>query len=410
MDRKTPTETPPVTPVVTGVVPKAPIRFMKEPEDGGPEFPDKPVEFYSPDLEYQIAFPFDQAGQEELRKTIQTALPGADVRFASKDGFTRVGVWRQGTNYPEVQKLRDKGVEKINFPITSIIGVQADAPLLSKLVDEAWEKIPKRRTPEGWISKTGSVHLTSLVMQLLPPNKIVLKIEGFDDRTTPDTDFKLTNINTLSIVSGAIRTEANNLISTDTSALNWLTGFFGFVFPPLSLWTLLQSVSAGSATAPSGATGNLGDLLRIFPAGMTMGDFNMTFLYDSVEVSTAGIRAVASNLSSVKRNPSVAITGSRKRIVKNTNPCAEFTLTAVPTDLLPRSSPPPLKVKWTAPGGSVVSPANLQTKITYELPTPAQTTQKTVTVEVTDAQTTVSASATLTIEVTKQIGKENPKE
>lgn len=416
---KTLTEDQPMEPVankaISNVSHASPtIQYIAGPGGGGgdePDFPDKPVEFLSPELAYQLGLSFDQQQQTLFRNAVQSGLPGADVRFATGKGQTRVGIWQQGTNNPETQKLRDKGVGKISLlSDTDLFGVHVGAFLFGRLVEDAWKKMPRNRKPDGSPSQNGPIHLTNLRLQLVSPDRIMLYIDGYDERTTPDTEFTLTNTNTLSVSKGLIQTSASNSVTHDDDAA-WLTAFFAFVFPPLSMWTLLQLLEAGSSTASSGSTGNLSDLLRFFPREIPLPKASkLVFSYKTVQVSANGIRAVSDKMDIKPRKPSVSIQGQKAATVLSTDPDATFTLTAVPTDLLPRSSAPSFKVKWTAPGGGVQSPTSPKTKIVFEAVGPGTGTfKRQVNVEVTDAETTVSASTTLSITV-KKLGKQLPNE
>ena len=76
------------------------------------------------------------------------------------------------------------------------------------------------------------------------------RIGGFDERPWPDVDFTVSITDTLALSAGGVRCDSVTTLDADTSWLNFLTGLFLIVFPPLGAVFLVERIIVGSADAP----------------------------------------------------------------------------------------------------------------------------------------------------------------
>jgi hypothetical protein len=141
------------------------------------------------------------------------------------------------------------------------------------------------------------------------PNKIVTRIDGFDERPWPDVDFVLTITDTLSAAGGEVRCDSQRNLDVDTSWLNFLTGVFLLVLPSLGIVFLVERIIVGSRDAPdvdAGAGGGVPAMIPqeiLIPAGLKVVAF-----YTRLDVFPGAVVA-GGTFDVVPRTPAVTISG-----------------------------------------------------------------------------------------------------
>jgi hypothetical protein len=185
-----------------------------------------------------------------------------------------------------------------------------NSALIRRQAFDSWDREPKRRNGDGDPDPNGPVHLSpALSVSFERPNKVVTRIDGFDERPWPDADFVLTITDTLSVAGGEVRCDSERDLDVDTSWLNFLTGLFLLVLPPLGVVFLVQRIIVGSRDAPevdAGAGGGVPAMIPqeiLIPAGK-----KVVASYERLEVFPGAV--VAGGMFAVAdRTPEVAITG-----------------------------------------------------------------------------------------------------
>jgi hypothetical protein len=137
----------------------------------------------------------------------------------------------------------------------------------------------------------------------------VTRIGGFDERPWPDVDFTVSITDTLALSAGGVRCDSVTTLDADTSWLNFLTGLFLIVFPPLGAVFLVERIIVGSADAPQLGEGpGCNAAALIFREVMIPRGLKVVFSYQRLNVGSGGIFAGGS-FAIVPRTPEVFLTG-----------------------------------------------------------------------------------------------------
>jgi hypothetical protein len=277
--------------------------------DGEPPPPPPPVS--TPDLGIQISFCLPEDTTTSLVTAVREALgSNADVRTACINNSQRIGVWLRPVVNNEDNQARNRGLERLNIIGSGeILAFFINSALIRRQAFDGWNTEPKRRNGDGDPDPNGPVHLTAFSVSFERPNKVVTRIDGFDERPWPDVDFRLTTTDTLSVASGQVRCDSERDLDVDTSWLNFLTGLFLLVLPPLGIVFLVQRIIVGSTDAPevdAGAGGGVPAMIPqeiLIPAGK-----KVVASYTRLEVFPGAIVA-GGFFDIVDRTPEVTITG-----------------------------------------------------------------------------------------------------
>ncbi|MCC6167179.1 MAG: hypothetical protein IT329_08140 [Caldilineaceae bacterium] len=298
-------------------------------DDDGEPFPDEPPPppppppppVSTPDLAFQIAFCLPAELDDAIESSIAQALdPNADVRTACVNGTQRIGVWLRPFVNEQDNQARTRGLERLNIlgggeALTFFI----NSALIRRQALEGWNQAPKRLNGDGDPDPGGPVHLTGFSVSFQSPNRVVTRVDGFDERPWPDVDFQLTTTDTLSLSGGQVQCSSQRDLDVDTSWLNFLTGLFLIVLPPLGIVFLVERIIIASADAPKTDAGAGCGAATLIPQEILIpGGQKVVVSYSRLEVSGGGIFAGGSFVV-IPRSPEVTITGpSQISVVEGT--------------------------------------------------------------------------------------------
>ena len=328
--------------------------------DGEPP-PDPPPPVSTPDFGIQISFCLPEDMNTSLVGAVRAAYGSTvDVRTACINNSQRVGVWLRPVVNSEDDQARNRGLERLDIIGSGeILAFFINSAFIRRQAFDSWNAAPKRRNGDGDPDEDGPVHLTAFSVSFEGPNKVVTRIEGFDERPWPDVDFVLTTTDTLSVASGQVRCDSERDLDVDTSWLNFLTGLFLLVLPPLGVVFLVERIIVGSRDAPdidAGAGGAVPAMIPqeiLIPAGK-----KVVASYTRLDVFPGAIVA-GGFFDVVDRTPEVTITGPT--LISVTEGAASVTrnYTLTTDDLRPpffqEAAPPALAsnvaARVTGPGG-----------------------------------------------------------
>jgi hypothetical protein len=170
-------------------------------------------------------------------------------------------------------------------------------------------------------------------------------------------------------------------MDTDTSWLNFLTGVFLIVLPPLGGFFLYERILVGTADVPNTGSGVGCGAAQLIPRQIPIpGGLKIVAPYSRIEVSAGGIFAGGSYMV-VPRTPKVSIGGVPQMSVEEGTASVSSYFTVRTEDLRGQ-----LQIVWTA-DGHVLSPTAQRTAIRFDLSGShvGDTLAKRVEVRVTDA-------------------------
>jgi hypothetical protein len=286
-----------------------------------PPPPPPPPPVSTPDLALQISFCLDADMNTGIVSAVRQAIgPNADVRTACINNSQRIGIWLRPSVSNQDNQARDRGLERLNFIGTGeALAFFINSAVIRRQAFDGWNAAPKRLNGDGDPDPNGPVHLTGFSVRFEGPNKVVTRVEGFDERPWPDADFLLTITDTLSVSGGKARCDSERDLDVDTSWLNFLTGLFLIALPPLGVVFLVQRIIIATRDAPdvdAGAGCGVPALLPqeiLIPAGLKVVAF-----YDRLEVFPGAIVA-GGGFDVIARTPEVTITGpSQISVVEGT--------------------------------------------------------------------------------------------
>jgi hypothetical protein len=269
----------------------------------------------TPDLGIQLAICLAPDRSADLVAAVRQALgSNADVRTACINNSQRVGVWLRPFVNEEDNQARNRGLERFSIIAAGeTLAFFINSALIRRQAFDTWNdpiKTPKRRNGDGDPDPNGPIHLTAFAVDFEGPNKVVTRIFGFDERPWPDVDFVLTITDTLSAGGGEVRSDSQRNLDVDTSWLNFLTGLFLLVLPPLGIVFLVQRIIVGSRDAPdinAGAGGGVPAMIPqeiLIPAGL-----KVVASYARLDVFPGAIVA-GGTFAVVPRTPKVEISGA----------------------------------------------------------------------------------------------------
>jgi hypothetical protein len=293
-----------------------PLRPRDDDGDGEPPPPPPPPPppVSTPDLGIQLAICLPEDRNADLVSAVRQALGlNADVRSACINNSQHVGVWLRPVVNDQDNQARNRGLERLNIIAAGeSLAFFINSALIRRQAFETWNdpiRTPKRRNGDGDPDPNGPVHLTAFSVDFERPNKVVTRVNGFDERPWPDVDFVLTTTDTLSVAGGEVRCDSQRDLDVDTSWLNFLTGLFLLVLPPLGIVFLVERIIVGSRDAPdvnAGAGGGVPAMIPqeiLIPAGLKVVAF-----YTRLDVFPGAIVA-GGTFDVVPRTPAVTITG-----------------------------------------------------------------------------------------------------
>ncbi|MCA1576990.1 MAG: hypothetical protein LC794_06455 [Acidobacteria bacterium] len=273
--------------------------------------PPPPLPISTPDLALQLLICLDANLNNSIVSTVRQAVdPNADVRAACINGTQRIGIWLRPYVNESSNQARDRGLERLNIlGAGETMTFFVNSGLIRRQALDGWNAAPKRLNGNGDPDPNGPVHLTGFSVSFEGPNRVVSRIDGFDERPWPDADFRLTTTDTLSAVDDQLSCDTESDLNVDTGWLDFLTGLFLLTLPPLGLVFLAQRLIVGSRDAPDVGAGAGCGALDLIPKEILIprGEKVVAF-YRRVTVATTGIFAGGS-VETMPRTPEVTITG-----------------------------------------------------------------------------------------------------
>lgn len=386
-----------------------PLRPNTHPNGGGepPPPPPPPPAVSTPDLALQISFCLPAELNDAIVSAVRQAIdPNADVRTACVSGTQHIGIWLRPFVNEQDNQARDRGLQRLSLlSAGETIACFVNSALIRRKAMEGWDAPPKRLNGDGAPDANGPIHLTGFTVNFESPNKIVTRINGFDERPWPDVSFQLVITDTLSLSAGQLHCESQRHLDVDTSWLNFLTGLFLIVLPPLGIVFLVERIIVGSAGAPSAGASIGSSTAALIPQEILIpGGLKVVASYSRLSVSEGGIFTGGTFLV-VPRSPEVTIAGlSQFSVVEGpTSVIRSYSLHT--EDLLP-----PLHITWSG-DGTALKPSAETTGFRFNLTGvhAGQVLTRHITVRVTDADNlTGSADLTVRIHVTPEDGNLPP--
>jgi hypothetical protein len=241
---------------------------------------------------------------------------------------------------------------------------------------QIWNNLPKRLDGDGNFSSRGPVHLTGMNVSFVAPDKIVTRIDGYDERPWPDVDFTRTITDTLDGDSAGVLCETTQ--DTDAS-FNWLHVLTTLTIAlPWHLFLFIDGLTSGSGGNDGGGVGC--GIANFMPVEFNIGGGDKLIIsYRDVRVTSGGITAAGAAFPT-PREPSARIIGDRFKSVKSgaTTVTMEFKVNT--TDMREPT------YNWFA-DGTVFSRNQVMTLVRFnvdDIP-PGTSVNRTVTVNVRDA-------------------------
>lgn len=362
---------------------KKPPTDDEEPDEPPPPPPPPPPPVSTPDLALQISFCLPPELNSGIVSAIRDALGGSpDVRTACVNGSQRIGVWLRPAVSTSDNQARDRGLQRINVlgageSLTFFI----NAAMIRRQANDAWNAQPKRLNGEGRPDPDGPIHLTGFSLQFQSPNRVVTRVDGFDERPWPDVDFHLSVTDTLSVSGSEVQCSSQRDLDVDTGWLNFLTGLFLLVLPPLGIVFLVERIIIASVDTPDGDEGPGCAAAALIPREILipLGQ-KVVASYSRLEVSNGGIFAGGSFVV-VPRAPEVTIVGPTQISIVEGTTSLTRSYSARTVDLRP-----PLRFAWSG-DGTPTNPSAGTTPIRFSLPNSGAgaVVTKRVAVRVTDA-------------------------
>jgi hypothetical protein len=244
----------------------------------------------------------------------------ADVRTACVNNSQRIGIWLRPFVNDQDNQARNRGLERVNIIGTGeTLAFFINSALIRRQAFDSWNAAPKRLNGDGDPDPNGPVHLTGFSVNFEGPNRVVTRVEGFDERPWPDVDFLLTTTDTLSPSGGQARCDSQRDLDVDTSWLNFLTGLFLIALPPLGIVFLVQRIIIASRDAPDVNAGAGCGVPAMIPQEILIPDgLKVVASYTRLEVFPGAIVAGGS-FNVIPRSPEVTITGpSQISVVEGT--------------------------------------------------------------------------------------------
>ena len=307
-------------------------------DDPPPPPPDPPPPGIStPDLAIQVLTCLDPQLNDRIVSSVRQAIAAnADVRTACINQKQCIGVWLRPAVNRRDSQARDNGLAALNLlrPGETVVFF-INASLVRRMAFEAWDKQPKRVDGDGNQDPNGPVHLTGFSVSLESPNRVVTRIDGFDERPWPDVSFQLSITDTLQATDDGLDCQSERDLDVDTSWLNFLTVVFTLALPPLGLVFLIERIIVGMKDAPHGDAGVGCAALGMIPKKILIpGGQKVVATYDRVDVSNGGIFA-GGFVEVLPRSPEVFINGATNISVAEGSLTASANYTLHTDDLRP---------------------------------------------------------------------------
>ncbi|MEO7454058.1 MAG: hypothetical protein ABIV13_04780 [Fimbriimonadales bacterium] len=301
---------------------------------------------------------------------------GADVRYACIAGSGRIGVWMSPPADQDVINARLEGLASLDLVKgNELYGIFINSSFIRK----GREGVPP--------PSQGSLHFTAMKILFRAPDKIITRVEGYDERPWPDINFTLDLIDIVTASGGQIQVQSTDDLDVDRSWQHYLLGAIigaaGFLHP--ALWFiggvpfLLQELAIRGQRPPPQNGGAGAAAASLLPGSIFLrGGSKVVAMYDRAEVSEGGLFAGGS-LTVLDREPTCQINGPEGIAVGPDDDGALGEFHVRRGDLRA-----PLTIAWSA-DGLVANADKVNTQIGFSIPVGQQVINRKVQVRVTDA-------------------------
>ncbi len=400
-------------------MPFLPINGNGNGRPNGGHHPPAPPAISTPDIGLQFSPCLPDTLRDTLISSLKAAFaplaPNADLHFICQDGKELIGIWffpPQDSTDTQARERSLPGLDLLQDQET--IGFFFNAALIQGSAQDGWNNSPKRlNASNASPDPNGSIHLTGFSVSFESPDRIVTRIDGFDDRPWPNVDFHLTLTDTLSVSAGwLLSTTAPPNLVTDASWFDFVSAlflagslFYSLLFIPAYLLIehdALGILTGGQAT-PGSTGGGIGlataQFINSFREISVPGGFKIDTDYDRVNVAPGGI-FTGGTWVLMQRNPTVTIRSLDLAAVNSGDDSATFTFTFDTTDM--RGLPTQLTINWSTADADVMilDPAAPTTQIQFSISgaKPRQVLSRNVSVDVRDLDN-LKAHASRTINI-----------
>ena len=165
-----------------------------------------------------------------------------EVRVSCANAIIDILIWA-GTVHPN--SCDDLARKRAQIPPDiadgGFFGIYVSSELIRYLARKAFEEAPKTLDASGAPSSDGPLHLTGLSVDFQPPQTILTKISGYDERPWPDVSFVTTLTDDLQENRDSKPTSNTNSSKTNDTVTGILAGLLGVVIDSIPLVLPLQA-------------------------------------------------------------------------------------------------------------------------------------------------------------------------
>jgi hypothetical protein len=257
-----------------------------------------------------------------VRAQFRRVVPAADVRVVCQSPILTIAVWESWNGDACEDQARRRGLERLDLiEGTEGFGFLLRTSLISFQAARSFELAPKQLSGNGAPSSIGPIHLTGLAVEFVPPDTVITRVHGYDDRPLPDVGFTLTitdQIERNAEVSSTDSLDTHGAWKAVLAAL--LLGAGGVFLTPLlfpaTLWALAGDISALVADRGTGSqTGVGGRALGLVPRQIPLpGRTKLLVLYSRSQV-TKGALFFGAALLQEPRQPAAALAGPTQLVI-----------------------------------------------------------------------------------------------
>lgn len=333
--------------------------------------PPAPPAVSVPDFALQfLGPPPSEQDQLEIVEDLRRALGSqSDIRLRADIGSTRIAIWLRTPPVltADVNQARERGVAQLDLVRKGEgFGFFLNVGLVRRIAFDAWLRAPKRLDAEGRPDANGPINLTAFALDFVAPNRVVMRVDGFDERPWPDVNFTVVTTDTITASAGTLVAETDTDLIVDRDqhlALGFLLSLAGIVGPTplffLGAVFVVQGLIVTLAPDPDLGQGAGARALELVPKEIMIPDgFKYIPYYTRGEVSGGGIFA-GGVADRVQRTPTLTIQGERDIAIPEGASEITRTFQIIPEDLRPT-----LTVRWSA-DGAVRAPTSAATAIRF---------------------------------------------
>jgi len=337
---------------------------------------------------------------DSFRRFIAAILPNVEARATCANRATTIGIWLERALTSEEADARERSLQRFALLTgDETVAILITLRALRAFAQAGFDRMPRRLSEDGTPSSDGPIHLERISIDLLPPNAIVTRIEGFDDRPWPDTDFTATITDSIVRVLRSVpclneqssdlrglQCDSSQDVDVDT-ADTALALFLGIVTLPFGIYFLEEFARAagggdGDGDGDSGAVGcALARLLQrpIQRPGRALIGSLLHIDFERANVTSAGF-LFGGKLTPCQRFPRVTIDGPRSFAISTERASVSGIYRARTANTYGE-----LSYRWTATHARVHSPTARTSEITFHVNAPeTELTEAEVTLTVTD--------------------------